>query len=124
MRLALRIAVAWMMLGCSAGALAQSEPPEPKEPSPWLLAPVFNSSPKLGVTVGATVGYLHKFDPESRPSIFAITGQYTSTESIVAGAFARTSPVAGLIDGSDPSVSTNAPSMYKRIVSSRKSICG
>jgi hypothetical protein len=63
----------------------------PKPPSPWLFAPVFNSSPKLGVTLGATVGYLHLFDAKSRPSIFAVTGQYTNTESIVGGAFARTS---------------------------------
>jgi len=89
--LALRVTVVWILMGCCAPALAQTEAPEEKKPSPWLLAPVFNSSPKLGVTVGATVGYLLKFDPESRPSIFALTGQYTSTESIVAGAFARTS---------------------------------
>jgi hypothetical protein len=39
----------------------------------------------------AQLGYLHQFDPESRPSIFGVTGQYTSTDSIVGGAFARTS---------------------------------
>ena len=40
---------------------------------------------------GATVAYLHQFDPKSRPSIFGVTAQYTNTESIVGGAFARTS---------------------------------
>jgi len=63
----------------------------PRPPSPWLLVPVFNSSPKLGTTLGATAGYLHLFDPKSRPSIFAVTGQYSSTDSIVGGAFARAS---------------------------------
>ncbi|MGH8642863.1 MAG: BamA/TamA family outer membrane protein [Burkholderiales bacterium] len=62
-----------------------------QEESPWLLAPVFSSNPKLGTSLGALAGYLHYFDQKSRPSIFAATGQYTSTESIVAGAFAKTS---------------------------------
>ena len=61
------------------------------EKSPWLLAPVFQSNPKLGTAVGALVGYVHYFDEKSRPSIFALMGQYTSTESIIAGAQARTS---------------------------------
>ena len=46
---------------------------------------------KLGTTLGASGGYLHFFDRESRPSMFAVTAQYSSTDSIVAGAFARTS---------------------------------
>jgi hypothetical protein len=61
------------------------------ERSPWLLAPVLNSNPKLGTAVGALAGYIHLFDAKSRPSIFAVTGQYTSTESIIGGAFARAS---------------------------------
>jgi hypothetical protein len=61
------------------------------EKSPWLLAPVFQSNPKLGTSLGALAGYVHYFDGKSRPSIFAVLGQYTSTESIVAGAQARTS---------------------------------
>ena len=75
----------------AADAGAQPSVPEQTKPSPWLFVPVFNSSPKLGVTLGATAGYLHLFDPQSRPSMFAVTAQYTSTDSIVAGAFARTS---------------------------------
>ncbi len=99
------VATSWAawILTCSC-ALAQTEErkseeadaqpssaPEQKKPSPWLFVPVFNSSPKLGVTLGAMAGYLHLFDAQSRPSIFAVTGQYTNTDSIVAGAFARTS---------------------------------
>lgn len=62
-----------------------------EERSPWLLAPVLNVDPKLGTSVGALAGYLHYFDERSRPSIFAVTGQYTNTDSSVAGAFAKTS---------------------------------
>jgi len=72
-------------------AEAQASAPQGKKPSPWLFTPVFTSNPKLGTTVGATGGYITRFDPESRPSIFAATAQYSNTGSIVAGAFARTS---------------------------------
>lgn len=61
------------------------------EKSPWLLAPVFQGNPKLGASFGAMAGYMHFFDPESRPSIFAVTGQYTSTDSVIAGVIAKTS---------------------------------
>src|SRR3954463_13499649 len=82
-------------LGCS-WALAQAEPAKEStvtklEKSPWLLAPVFQSNPKLGTSLGALAGYVHYFDEKSRPSIFAVMGQYTSTDSIVGGAQARTS---------------------------------
>jgi hypothetical protein len=84
-------------------AIAQTEPPAAPsgqtdtppltamERSPWLLAPVLNVDPKLGTALGVLGGYLHYFDEKSRPSIFAVTGRYTSTDSIVAGGFARTS---------------------------------
>ena len=61
------------------------------EKSPWLLAPVFQSNPKLGTSVGAMAGYLHYFDEKSRPSIFALMAQYTSTDSKIGGAFGKTS---------------------------------
>jgi len=96
------LALAAFAIGCSLalaqqpGASAEAASKEDDaltklEKSPWLLAPVFSSNPKLGTAVGALVGYLHSFDDKSRPSIFALTGQYTSTESIVAGAMARAS---------------------------------
>ena len=44
---------------------AQAAMSAPKKPSPWILAPVFTSNPKLGVTLGGTVGYLRFFDPAS-----------------------------------------------------------
>ncbi|MGH8689120.1 MAG: BamA/TamA family outer membrane protein [Burkholderiales bacterium] len=78
-----------LMMAC-AGALAQTDGPR-QDASPWLLAPVFSSNPKLGTSLGALGGYIHYFDATSRPSIFAVSGQYTTTDSIVAGAFARAS---------------------------------
>lgn len=56
-----------------------------------MFAPVFTSNPKLGTTLGATGGYIHFFDRQSRPSIFAATAQYSNTNSLVGGVFARTS---------------------------------
>jgi len=90
-----------LAMSCSE-AFAQTEPKEAAAPtkedaidkfekSPWLLVPIFQSNPKLGTSVGALAGYVHYFDEKSRPSIFAALGQYTSTESIVAGVQARTS---------------------------------
>jgi hypothetical protein len=72
-------------------AQTDTSPLTAMERSPWLLAPVLNSNPKLGTAAGALVGYIHLFDEQSRPSIFAITGQYSTTNSIIAGAFARSS---------------------------------
>ena len=94
-----RLSVLLIALGLSASAYAQQPSPDPPAPSaaadeprsPWLLVPVFSSSPKLGTSVGGLGAYLHVFDPESRVSLFGVKYQYTSTHSQVAGAFARTS---------------------------------
>jgi len=103
-------------MSCS-GAFAQTELKETAasteedaltklEKSPWLLLPTFQSNPKLGTSLGVLAGYVHYFDEKSRPSIFAVLGQYTSTESIVAGVQARTSwdedqqrVIAGMVYG-------------------------
>ena len=118
-RRAVRIVVAScaaLAMSCS-GAFAQTEPKQTEAPkeenpvtklekSPWLLAPILQSSPKLGTSVGAIAGYVHYFDEKSRPSIFAVLGQYTSTDSIVAGVQARASwnedrqrVIAGMVYG-------------------------
>ena len=62
-----------------------------QERSPWLITPFVQSNPKLGTSLGALGGYLHNFDEKSRPSIFALQGQYSNTDSIIGGGFARTS---------------------------------
>ena len=98
--LASRLAVVLAVLACSGSALAQQAPPDapsqqtapPDEPpSPWLLAPLFSSSPKLGTAGGGLGAYMHTFDPGSRVSLFGVTYEYTSTHSQIAVAFARTS---------------------------------
>jgi len=62
-----------------------------QECSPWLLAPVFSSNPKLGTSIGGLAGYMHYFDEKSRPSIFAVSAQYSNTNSLIGGAFGRAS---------------------------------
>ncbi|MFL6664697.1 MAG: hypothetical protein ACJ8G7_21180 [Rhizobacter sp.] len=69
---------------------ASSEAPK-KAPSPWLLLPTFSNNPKLGTSLGALVGYVRKFDPQSEVSIFGVSAQYTSTDSATAVVFGRTS---------------------------------
>jgi len=119
MRQAVHVVVAScaaLAMSC-AGAFAQTAPQETaaskqdgalteSEKSPWLLLPIFQSNPKLGTSLGVLAGYVHYFDAKSRPSIFAVMGQYTSTESIVAGVQARASfdedrqrVIAGMIYG-------------------------
>src|SRR4029077_7528664 len=63
------------------GAQGAAAPAPARDKSPWLLAPVLNANPKLGASAGVMAGYIYYFDDKSRPSIFAITGQYTSTNS-------------------------------------------
>jgi hypothetical protein len=74
---------------------AQEPPAQPaaakEPPSPWLLVPVFSSSPKLGTALGGLGAYMHVFDPASRVSLFGMSYQYTTTHSQVVTAFARTS---------------------------------
>jgi hypothetical protein len=82
---------------CASSASSQQSPSEPAategqaDSSPWLLMPILASNPKLGTSLGALVGYVHTFDEKSLPSMFGVTAQYTSTDSVVAGAFAKTS---------------------------------
>jgi len=76
---------------CAHTCIAEEASPEEQQESPWLLIPTFTSNPKLGTSFGAMGGYLHKFDPRSQLSIFGVTAQYSSTDSLVASAVARVS---------------------------------
>jgi hypothetical protein len=72
-------------------ASAQQTDGAVESPSPWLLVPIFSSSPKLGTAGGGLVGYLHKFDADSRVSLVGLLYEYSSTHSQIASAFARLS---------------------------------
>jgi hypothetical protein len=94
------VALAALLFSGAAG-LAQTTPA--KEPtaqeaeakkedeSPWLVVPTFSLNPKLGASFGAMGAYLHYFDEKSRPSMFGVGGQYTTTESAIASVFSRAS---------------------------------
>ena len=94
-----RLSMFLVAVAISGSASAQQPSPDPpaqpaeaKEArSPWLLVPMFSSSPKLGTAVGGLGAYMHVFDPESRVSLFGAMYRYTSTHSQIFSAFARTS---------------------------------
>jgi hypothetical protein len=70
---------------------AAQPPPEKEARSPWLLVPMFSSSPKLGTALGGLGAYMHVFDQGSRVSLFGASYRYTSTHSQIFSGFARTS---------------------------------
>ena len=59
--------------------------------SPWMIVPTFSVSPKLGASLGVLAGYLHYFDDKSQVSMFGVSAQYTSTGSMIGGAFGKAS---------------------------------
>jgi len=63
---------------------------EASKPSPWLAVPIVSSSPKVGTSAGGMVGYLFKLDPESTSSMLGVGGTYSTTDSLLGGAFLRT----------------------------------
>ena len=94
-----RLSVLLAAVALSASVYAQQPSPDASaQPaaadearSPWLLVPVFSSSPKLGTAGGGLGAYMHTFDADSRVSLFGVTYRYSSTHSQIASAFARTS---------------------------------
>ena len=48
-----------------------------------------SSDPKISTAGGALAGYVHQFDEESPPSLFGVTGTYSTTDSWYLGAFAK-----------------------------------
>ncbi len=57
--------------------------------SPWIVTPTISSDPKLGTTAGIMAAYLYSFDDESPVSMFGTAGNYSSTDSVTGGVFAR-----------------------------------
>jgi len=68
---------------------SDSEDSAGKDRSPWLFLPLFSNAPKLGTSLGAMAGYVHRFDVVSPPSMFGVMGNYSNTESITIAAFSR-----------------------------------
>ena len=96
--LVMRLLLLLAAVGSAGSAFAQqpspdasTQPAAEEERSPWLLVPMFSSSPKLGTAFGGLGAYMHVFDPASRVSLFGMYYQYTSTHSQIVSAFARTS---------------------------------
>jgi hypothetical protein len=96
----LRPQTPWLPLIVAAGALFvpaatfsadAAAPAADVSESPWLLVPTVSSSPKLGTSLGGMGAYMVYFDPQSKASLFGASAQYTSTDSIVASVFAKTS---------------------------------
>lgn len=70
---------------------AEDEAAATSESSPWILLPTLSNNPKLGTAVGAIAAYARRLDAESKLSILGVTALYTSTDSAILAAFARTS---------------------------------
>ncbi len=74
-------------------AQAEDKPEDPpakgSKSSPWLVAPLLSSDPKISTAAGALAGYVHQFDEESPPSLFGVVGTYSTTDSWYVGAFAK-----------------------------------
>ena len=77
-----------LLVLCWCCCLLASTPSYSNE-SPWLAVPVITSDPKVGTSLGALAGYLHRFDPQSPVSLFGIAGNYSNTDSYTLGLFAR-----------------------------------
>jgi hypothetical protein len=68
-----------------------SDPNHPNDvrKSPWLITPLLSSDPKIATSFGALAGYVHQFDANSPPSLFGVTGTYSTTDSYYYGGFAK-----------------------------------
>ncbi|WP_380226755.1 BamA/TamA family outer membrane protein [Jeongeupia naejangsanensis] len=53
--------------------------------------PQFSSSPKLDTAAGVLAAYVTRLDERSRPSMFGASAKYTTSDSLVAALFAKTS---------------------------------
>jgi len=87
-----RVGASAVTIADAAQEQAQAEVKKPaKKRSPWMASPLVSSSPKMGTSVGGLGAYLHYFDPESDVSLFGGMFQYSTTNSMAGGLFARTS---------------------------------
>ncbi|MBW2564433.1 MAG: BamA/TamA family outer membrane protein [Deltaproteobacteria bacterium] len=83
----------FVLLLLSPIAQAEEKPEIPPEKdsksSSWFITPLVSSDPKISTAGGALAGYVHEFDEESPPSLFGVTGTYSTTDSWYLAAFAK-----------------------------------
>ncbi len=68
---------------------AESMTEEESKSSPWLVAPLFSSDPKISTAGGAIAAYVHEFDDKSPASMMGFAGTYSTTDSWYLSAFAK-----------------------------------
>ncbi len=61
-----------------------------KKQSPFFITPLVSSDPKVSTSGGVLAGYIHQFDEKSPPSLFGVTGAYSTTDSWYTGVFGKT----------------------------------
>ncbi len=85
--------IIFLLLLLAPMAHADEKPEDPpakdSKSSPWLIAPLLSSDPKISTAAGALAGYVHQFDEESPPSLFGVVGTYSTTDSWYVGAFGK-----------------------------------
>ncbi|MFC1765337.1 hypothetical protein ACFL6U_25110 [Planctomycetota bacterium] len=67
----------------------ESKKNKKKKESPWLIAPLVSSDPKISTALGLLAGYVYDFDVNSPPSLIGAMGSYSITHSYYYGAFAK-----------------------------------
>ena len=77
----MRVAAIFLVLLVAVTAAPASGEETGEVQSPWLALPIVSSNPKLGTSAGALGAYLHRFDPDSRVSMFGLAAQFCSGTS-------------------------------------------
>jgi hypothetical protein len=62
---------------------------EESKSRPWFVAPLLSHDPKLSTAGGVLGGYVHQFDELSPPSLFGLSGTYSTTDSWYVGIFGK-----------------------------------
>ena len=73
-----------------SGEKVEVPPEKDSKNSSWFVMPIVSSDPKISTAAGALAGYVHEFDEASPPSLFGVTGTYSTTDSWYFGVFAKT----------------------------------
>lgn len=74
---------------CASKAETGVKSADAKAQSPWMVAPLLSSSPKVGTAVSLMGAYVKKFDPVSPASMLGAMVQYSNTDSRMGVLFFR-----------------------------------